>query len=193
MTEVGTKEPRVLRRLGWSRSRGKGARHGVKSGGGSRIDPRISARRTAVMREQGRRRLRVLTFGLIGTAVIVGAWFLLHSPLLAARSVTVTGAVHESPAEVVAQAGLASRPPLLDVDAGAAAAAVERMPWVATATVRVAWPDGVHIAVTEETARFVVSAAGGQWDTLSADGRVLSVSPARPPGLLLISVPGAPR
>jgi POTRA domain-containing FtsQ-type protein len=144
------------------------------------------------MREQGRRRLRALTIGLIGTAVIVGAWFLLHAPLFSARSVTVTGAVHESAVQVVAQAGLASRPPLLDVDAGAAAAAVERMPWVRTATVRVSWPDGVHIAVTEETGRFVVSAAGGQWDTLSTDGRVLSVSPARPPGLLLLSVPRAP-
>ena len=66
------------------------------------------------------------------------------------------------------------------------------MPWVRTATVHVSWPDGVHIAVTEETPRFVVSEAGGQWDTLSADGRVLSVSPARPPGLLLLSVPQPP-
>jgi len=200
VTEVGTKPPRLLRRPGRAQSRGsgkenrkgKGGRHSAKSGGRSRIDPRISARRTAVMREQGRRRLRVLTIGLIGTAVIVGAWFLLHSPLFSARSVTVTGAMHESTAQVVAQAGLASRPPLLDVDAGAAAAAVERMPWVRTATVHVSWPDGVHIAVTEETARFVVGAAGGQWDALSADGRVLSVSPARPPGLLLLSVPRAP-
>jgi len=144
------------------------------------------------MREQGRRRLRVLTIGLIATAVIAGAWFLLHSPLFSARSVTVTGAVHETAAQVVAQAGLAGRPPLLDVDTGAAAAALERMPWVRTASVSVSWPDGVHIAVTEETARFLVGAAGGQWDTLSADGRVLSVTPARPPGLLLLSVPRAP-
>ncbi len=201
MTEVGTKPPRLLRLPGWAQGRGngraKGARHSAKSGRaksgrGSRIDPRISARRTAVIRQQGRRRLRVLTIGLIGTAVVVGGWFLLHSPVFAARSVTVTGAVHESAAQVVDQAGLASRPPLLDVDAGAAAAAIERMPWVRTASVRVSWPDGVHIAVTEEIARFAVGAAGGQWDTLSTDGRVLSVSPARPPGLLLLSVPRAP-
>jgi len=191
MTEVGTK-PRLLRGRGWTQGRGRGARHGVKSGGGSRIDPRISARRTAVMREQGRRRLRVLTFGLIGSAVIVGAWFLLHAPLFSARSVTVTGAVHESAAQVVAQAGLASHPPLLDVNAGAAAAAIERMPWVRSATVRVSWPDGVHIAVTEETPRFVVSVPGGRWDTLSTDGRVLGASPPPPPGLLLLTVPQAP-
>ena len=171
---------------------GRVARHSAKGGGRSRIDPRISARRTAVIREQGRRRLRLLTVGLVGTAVIVGIWFLVSSPLYAARSVTVTGAVHESPAQVIAQAGLASHPPLLDVNAGAAAAAVERMPWVRTASVHVSWPDGVHIAVTEETPRFAVDAAGGQWATLSADGRVLGLSDTRPPGLLLLSVPRAP-
>ena len=144
------------------------------------------------MREQGRRRLRAVTIGLVGTGVIVGAWFLLHSPLLSARSVTVTGAVHESATQVVAQAGLASQPPLLDVNAGAAAAAIERLPWVQSATVHVSWPDGVHIAVTEEIPRFVVGEPAGHWVTLSADGRVLSVSSARAPGLVLLSVPQPP-
>jgi len=134
----------------------------------------------------------VVAVGLAGTAVLVGGWFLLHSPLFAARSVTVTGAVHESAAQVVAQAGLADRPPLLDVDAGAAATSIERLPWVRTATVQVSWPDGVHIAVTEEIPRFVVSEPGGRWASLSTDGRVLSVAAARPPGLLLLSVPQPP-
>ncbi len=156
------------------------------------MDPRISARRTAVIKEQGRRRLRVLAIGLAGTAGLVGAWFLVHSPVFSARSITVTGTLHETPAEVVAQAGLASHPPLLDVNAGAAAAALERLPWVRSAAVHVSWPDGVHIAVTEETARFVVSMPGGRWESLSADGRVLGVTPARPAGLLLLTLPQAP-
>ena len=59
--------------------------------------------------------------------------------------------------------GLAEHPPLLDVNAGAAAARIEQLPWVRRATVRVSWPDGVHIAVTEETPRFVASAPGGRW------------------------------
>lgn len=171
-----------------------GERRGSHSAGrgGSRMDPRISARRTAVMREQGRRRLRVLVIGLVGTGCIVGGWYLVHSPLFSARSVTVTGIVHETAAQVEAQAGLAGHPPLLDVNTGAAATAVERMPWVRSATVRVSWPDGVHIAVTEETPRLVVSEPGGRWVSLSADGRVLSVSTARPPGLILLTVPQSP-
>ncbi len=156
------------------------------------MDPRISARRAAVIRAQGQRRLRILVIGLVGTAVLVGGWFLLHSPLFSARAVTVTGNSHESAAQVVAQAGLTGHPPLLDVNAGAAATRIEQLPWVRSATVNVSWPDGVHISVTEETARLVVSEAGGQWATLSADGRVLDVSAARPPGLVLLTVQQPP-
>ena len=53
-----------------------------------------------------------------------------------------------------------------------------------SATVHVDWPDGVHIAVVKETARFTASTPGGQWESLSADGRVLGESPtpaSRPP------------
>jgi len=156
------------------------------------MDPRMSARRTAVIREQGQRRLRILVVGLAGTAVLVGGWFLLHTSLFGARAVTVTGNVHESAAQVIDQAGLASQPPLLDVDAGATAARIEQLPWVRTASVSVSWPDGVHIRVTEETPRFAVSEAGGHWVTVSADGRVLAVTVAREDGLLLLTVPQTP-
>jgi hypothetical protein len=157
-----------------------------------RMDPRISARRTAVIREQGQRRLIIAAVALGVAGLVVGGWFLVHTPLFSARSVTVTGNVHESAAQVVAQAGLAGHPPLLDVNAGAAAARLEQLPWVRSATVRVSWPDGVHIAVTEETARFTVATPAGAWESLSNDGRVLGESATRPPGLLLLTVPEPP-
>jgi cell division protein FtsQ len=156
------------------------------------MDPRMSARRNAVIREQGRRRLRIFVIGLAATAVLLGIWFLLHTPLVGARAVTVTGNVHESAAQVIGEAGLASQPPLLDVDAGATAARIEQLPWVRSASVSVSWPDGVHIRVIEETPRFAVSEAGGRWATLSADGRVLAVSVAREDGLMLLTVPQPP-
>ena len=59
----------------------------------ARMDPRIRARRTAVMKEQGRRRL-IIAGVVLGVAVLlVGGWFLVHTPLFSARSVTVTGNV----------------------------------------------------------------------------------------------------
>ena len=156
------------------------------------MDPRISARRTAVIRAQGRRRLRLLIIGLAATALLVGVWFLLHSPVFGARAVTVTGNTHETTAQVISQAGLSGEPPLIDINAGAAAARIEQLPWVRSATVDVSWPDGVRITVTEETPRLEVSTSGGQWATLSTDGRVLEVSATRPPGLVLLTVPQPP-
>ena len=105
----------------------------------------------------------------------------------------MTGDVHESAAQVVAAAGLAHHPPVLDVNGGAAAAGIERLPWVSSAAVHTSWPDGVHIVITEEIPRLVIGGPGGTWAVLSADGRVLQVAPgARPPGLLLVAVPVAP-
>ena len=178
----------------WERGEHGGAGAPPKRGRdrAARIDPRISARRTAVIREQGRRRLRILGIGLAGTALLVAVWFLLHTPLFGARSVTVTGNVHESATQVIDQAGLAGAPPLLDVDAGAVAARLDRLPWVRSASVGVSWPDGVRIRITEEVPRFAVSEPGGHWATLSADGRVLAVTVAREDGLLLLSVPKPP-
>ncbi len=160
---------------------------------GGRMDPRISARRTAVIRQQGRRRLYLLVGALVLVSVLALAWFVLHSPLFSARSITVTGNAHESAAQVVAAAGLSSHPPLLDVDGGAAATRLERLPWVESAAVHVSWPDGVRIAITEEVPRFIVGVPGSKWAILSAAGRVLQVGPgARPPGLLLLSLPETP-
>ena len=133
------------------------------------MDPRISARRTAVIRAQGRRRLLLLIIGLAGTALLVGAWFLLHSPVFGARAVTVSGNTHETAAQVITQAGLAGEPPLIDVDAGAAATRIEQLPWVRGATVNVSWPDGVHITVTEETPRLEVDHA--RWSVGDAEHR----------------------
>ncbi len=158
----------------------------------SGVDPRISARRTAVTREQGRRRLRVLVILAACSAVLVGGWFLVHSSLFSGRAITVVGAVHETPAEVVADAGLADHPALLDINTGAAARGVERLPWVRSASVSTHWPDGVRIAVTEQVPRLVMQGAGGTWAALDTDGRVLSVGTVRSPGLVLVSGPEPP-
>ena len=188
MTPVGTKEGKTAAEA----TRPAPHRRAKRSRTGGRMDPRISARRTAVIKEQGRRRLIIGGIALGVVALLVGGWFLLHTPIFSARSVTVTGNVHETTAQVMAQSGLAGQPPLLDVDTSAVAARLEQLPWVRTATVSVGWPDGVHIAVTEETARFAAKTAAGAWELLSPDGRVLAASASQPPGLMVLTVPQPP-
>jgi len=104
-------------------------------------------RRAAVARSARRRRTWVLV-GLVGlSALVAGGWVSLHSSILSARVVTVVGDAHAPEAAVVAASGLENHPPLIDVNTGAAAAGVERLPWVAHATVVPHWPDGVVITV----------------------------------------------
>ncbi|HEX3793271.1 MAG TPA: FtsQ-type POTRA domain-containing protein [Acidimicrobiales bacterium] len=156
------------------------------------IDPRISARRTAVTRQQGKRRLRLLMVLAIVTALVVGLWFLAHSVLFSARNITVVGATHETAVQIEQAGGLTMQTPLLNVHDGAVAAGIEQLPWVLSATVSVHWPDSVHIVVTEQSPALTMNTASGQWAALSASGRVLAVSAQRPAGLPLVTGPLAP-
>jgi cell division protein FtsQ len=178
------------------------------------MDPRIRARRAAVTRRQGRRRLWLLMSLLVVVGLAVAAWFVLHSSLLSAKVVRVEGSAHETPAQVIAAAGLAGRPPLLDVNPGASAAGVERLPWVRTATVQRQWPDGVRIVVTERRPAAVVQRTGAPaaghvtgapatgrptgapaaapWAEVDPTGRVLADVAAPPPGLPTLTAAGSP-
>jgi cell division protein FtsQ len=170
------------------------------------VDPRIRARRTAVTRREGRRRLRLVLLVLAVVALAIGAWMLLHSKVFAARVVRVEGSVHTPAAEVVAVAGLAHDPPMIDVDPGAAAARLERLPWVATATVARHWPDGVVVTVVERRPVAVVatSPAGGTagtapaggtapWALVDRTGRVLADVATPPAGLVHLVAPSPGR
>jgi len=156
------------------------------------VDPRISARRNEVTRQQGRRRLRVVGAFVAAAVLAFGAWSLLHSPLFSARAVTVVGATHETTAQIEAAAGLSGHPPLLDVNAAAAAQSLERLPWVREALVSVHWPDGVRVAVAEQVAKLVMPVADGRWAELTASGRVLALVANRPPGLMELTGPRPP-
>ncbi len=159
-----------------------------------RIDPRLDERRRAVRRRHSRRRRLFVGCACVVTLFAAGAWPLLHSRLFAADHLVVTGNHHTPTPVVLAAAGLSTHPPLLDVHAGAAARAIEALPWVERATVSVHWPDGVSVALTERPAVAVV-ADGTGWAELDPTGRVLAVLPAAPAGLphlVGLRSPGAP-
>ena len=149
------------------RSRGKGAgSRGGSSGATAAVavaaaeaagpmDPRISARRTAVIREQGRRRLRVVVIGLAGTACP-------RRRLVLAPLAAVLGPVDDGGGQRardggagVAQAG-PGRPPAAARRGRRRGGRAHRAAALGAHGRRArSWPDGVHITVTEETPRFV--------------------------------------
>jgi cell division protein FtsQ len=158
-------------------------------------DPRLRARKVAVARQAGHRRLVLLSAGLSLVALVVSALMLLHSSLLSARVLHLRGALHESRAEVLSVTGLDAHPPLVDLSQGAVARALERLPWVRTARVVKDWPTGVTISLTERHPVAYVALKAGRSALIDQTGRILAVVPGVPSGLVAIvpvGPPGAP-
>jgi len=151
------------------------------------IDPRLAARRRAVRRRHTRGR-RVLVAAVVVVSLLAAAtWPLLHSRLFSARVLSVVGAHHTPVGAVLAAAGLAGHPPLLDVDAGAAAARVARLAWVRSARVELHWPDAV-VVVVHERVPVAELALGRRWAEVDRTGRVLAVVDAAPGLVRLVGV-----
>jgi len=139
------------------------------------IDPRIAARWLSVRQERSRKLWRVLVGILISITALAGAWVAARSPLLAVRHVVIAAGAHTDARTVASAAGLARRPPMLDLNLGAIRARVLALPWVARVGVQRRWPNTVAIEITERTPAAVVVGGDGHRSVVDASGRVLAV------------------
>ncbi len=147
--------------------------------------PRIRARRVAVARDIGRRRRRRLNVVLGVVCTVVWGLVGLRSPVFDVDRVQVSGREHTAVATVLSALGAGRGTPMIDVDADAATARIEALPWVAEARVQRLWPGTVRVVVVERRAVAVVAHPGG-WAALDASGRVLAVDPERREGLVAL-------
>jgi cell division protein FtsQ len=148
------------------------------------IDPRIRERRIEVIREAGRRRLRV-TLVIASTIVVLGlAYLTVHSPVLDVDHINVTGAHHERTADVVAASGLHTGAPMLWVDGGRIARRLEGLPWVANARVTRDFPGTVDVDITEYVPSLYVRLKPDRVALVAATGRVIALAPAPTPGAI---------
>ena len=135
---------------------------------------------------RGPREWRVAFFTLLAIGVVVVAgWVVFESPLLAVRSVTVSGTHLVSRSEILAVAGVEPGTPLIRVDTGRAAARIAMVRQVRSAQVTRSWPDRVVIVVRERSPALDLTAPGGGYDLVDGDGVVVRWSAARAPGLPL--------
>ncbi len=111
------------------------------------VDPRIRARRIAVRRAAGRRRLKVLAAATGALFVLVGGYGLSRSPLLDVDAVEVSGVEGPRAAVVVAASGVEISSPLIDVDPAGVRAAVQSLPWVRRVEVSRRWPGRLRLEV----------------------------------------------
>jgi cell division protein FtsQ len=147
------------------------------------VDPRMRSRRIAVRRDQGKRRLKRLTVALAAVAILVAAVVATQTTLLDVDRVRIGGVGHTAAADVRRVAGIDPGDPMVGVDVGRAAARVEDLPWIATATVARRWPGTVVIRVTEREPLAIVGVTGGRVALVDGDGRVLDVTGHPPAGL----------
>jgi len=128
-------------------------------------------------------------------ALLLGLALATRSPLLDVDRIVVTGTERTPVAVVLETSGIKPGDPMTDIDVAAATTRIERLPWVADATVRRRWPARVTVAVTERVPAATLPAPGGGWALVDGVGRVLEHGPEQPPGLpVLAGLPpaGAP-
>jgi cell division protein FtsQ len=155
-------------------------------------DPRIHARRVEVQRQNGRHRLRVLLGFLVLVVLSAGAVALTHTSIFVVRKVVIVGVTNIPRNEIMGITGLNREPLLIDVNSATLERRVERLPWVATATVNVDWPSTVSIDIVERVPVAAEALPGGGYALLDSTGRVLEDRTVRPVSLPVIAVPEVP-
>ena len=115
--------------------------------------PRLAAKAKADRSARRRRWAKRTGWGaaVLAPLVLLG-WVLLASPLLAVRSVAVSGTHLVTPAQVRAVADVQVGTPLARVDAGAIARRLERLPAIDDVRVHRAWPGTLRLTVVERRA-----------------------------------------
>ena len=151
------------------------------------IDPRIRERRVAVLRAQGRRRLRWMIGLIVLAALGAAAWAVTHSAFLDVERVRVTGAQQATPAQVRSAAGIEPGDAILFLDTGAVARNVERVAWVDKASVKRSLGGEVDIHVTERRPAAWARRAPDLVALVDASGRVLADAAEPPPNLIEIA------
>jgi cell division protein FtsQ len=145
-----------------------------------------------VARQRGRRRRQRIIAGFVVAGLIAGAAGLVHTSVFGARHVRVSGAPNIPRSSVVDAAQLRGDPPLVDLDATAIAGRVEHLPWVLTASVKIAWPWTVRIHITERIPVAAIKLAGTArtYAVCDVTGRVLEILQGRPTSLPVVALPG---
>jgi cell division protein FtsQ len=136
------------------------------------MEPRLADRRRAVSEDRARGRLRWVLVALVLLLAIVGGIWLLTSPILSLRTVTVSGAERSNPMASVVALEMGQGTPTIDVDTVALHDVILADPWVKQASVEIGWPGSLSIAVVEHQP-FATVRAADRWVIVSADGAVL--------------------
>lgn len=159
----------------------------VPTASSSSVDPRMRARRIAVRRAEGRRRLVWVAVVAAVVLVAVGTVAVFASSWFAVDEVDVQGAVYTDPARLQQVVDDLLGTPVLLVDTRAAERRLEQIPWVEQARVRTDFPHRVVVEIRERSPIATFQGADGRFRVIDRDGRVLDVLDGRPVAYMLLT------
>lgn len=156
------------------------------------MDPRVRARRIAVKRARGRKRLVWAGVGVVLVLAAVAVLAVFSSSLFAVDRVDVQGATYSQYSngdQLQAVIDDLIGEPVLLVDTKAAEAQLETIPWIERAFVTTDFPNRVLIDVRERRPLATFQGSDGRYRVIDRDGRVLTVLDGRPTDYMLLTGP----
>ena len=151
------------------------------------MDPRVRARRIAVRRAKGRKRLTWVAIAAAILLVLVGAVAILASSLFDVRTIDVQGAVYTDPQQLSAIVGKVRGEAILLVDTRHIERQLEDIAWVESARVSTDFPHRVFIDIRERKPVATFAGADGKFRVIDRDGRVLDVVDGVPIDYMLVT------
>ncbi len=148
------------------------------------IDPRLRARRIAVRRAEGRRRLRTLVVGGALLAVALGSWGLTRSALLDLDHVRVDGLGPEAAALIQEMIPVERGNPLLDLDLASIEVEVTSLPWVESVDAKREWPGTLRLDVRERVEFAALPTVDGSFVIVDVDGVAMAAAEPQTLGAL---------
>ena len=151
------------------------------------MDPRVRARRIAVRRAKGRKRLIWVAIAAAILLVLVGAVAILASSLFDVRTIDVQGAVYTDPQQLSAIVDKVRGEAILLVDTRQIERELEGIAWVESARVSTDFPHRVFIDIRERKPIATFAGSDRKFRVIDRDGRVLDVVDGVPIDYMLVT------
>ena len=151
------------------------------------MDPRVRARRIAVRRAKGRKRLIWVAIAAAILVVLVGAVAVLASSLFDVRTIDVQGAVYTDPTQLSAIVDQLQGDAILLVDTRQIERQLENIAWVESARVSTEFPHRVFIDIRERKPIATFAGSDNKFRVIDRDGRVLDIVDGVPIDYMLIT------
>ena len=159
--------------------------------GPTSMDPRLRARRIAVRRAVGRRRLKWFVIGGVAVLLVTAVLAVLGSSLFEVKQVSPSGVSPRTAASYDAAVARIEGHPVLLVDTHAIESQLEKNPWIREARVTTDFPDSASIEIVERVPIATYVGADTRWRIIDVDGVIVDVIANRPLAFMPISGPGA--